>query len=172
MNLMFKTLLLFFVFSRAFTAELLYDVYGYYDFITFFKVSETRNYIVYDNKVITLTNIGVSGKSHCTGILEVENGETFASNIMCKFTESNGDTNFTQFKTDRGSFQEGAGVNSFIFVSGEGRWEELVGQKCIGAFADITGFEKDFKGATFEWKGKCQMADKTFERLKNYKKPE
>ena len=110
MNLIFKTFLLFFIFSRAFTAELLYDVYGYYDFITFFKVSETRNYIVYDNKVITLTNIGVSGKSHCTGILEVENGETFASNIMCKFTESNGDTILLNLKQIEVLFKKEQGL--------------------------------------------------------------
>ena len=63
-------------------------------------------------------------------------------------------------------------VNSFVFVSGEGRWAELVGQKCIGAFSEITSFEENMKNATFEWKGKCELPNKTLERVKNYKKPQ
>ena len=52
-------------------------------------------------------------------MIEIENGNTVFSNIMCKYTEANGDTNFTQFTTDRGNAS--SGVNSFVFVSGEGR---------------------------------------------------
>ena len=151
------------------SAELKYDVYGYYDFLKFFKVSESRSYIVMNNDTVVLTNIGVTGKSNCTGVIEIENGNTAFSNIMCKYTEANGDTNFTQFTTDRGTAS--SGVNSFVFVSGEGRWAELVGQKCIGAFSEITSFEENMKNATFEWKGKCELSNKTLERVKNYKKP-
>ena len=49
------------------------------------------------------------------------------SNIMCKYTEANGDTNLTQFTTDSGTAF--SGVNSFIFLLREGHWAEFVGQK-------------------------------------------
>ena len=172
MRLLFKIILIFFITNKIFTAQLTYDVYGYYDFLKFFKVSENRSYIVMNNNTVVLTNIGVTGKSNCTGVIEVSGSETLFSNIMCKYTEANGDTNFTQFKTEKGAISEGAGINSFIFVSGEGRWAELVGQKCIGAFSEITSFEENMKNATFEWKGKCELPNKTLERVKNYKKPE
>ena len=44
------------------SAELKYDVYGYYDFLKFFKVSESRSYIVMNNDTVVLTNIGVTVK--------------------------------------------------------------------------------------------------------------
>ena len=36
------------------SAELKYDVYGYYDFLKFFKVSESRNNIVMNNDNVYL----------------------------------------------------------------------------------------------------------------------
>ena len=74
-------------------------------------------------------------------MIEIENGNTAFSNIMCKYTGANGDTNFTQFTTDRGTAS--SGVNSFVFVSGEGRWAELVGQ--MYRSIEITSFEENMK---------------------------
>ena len=55
-------------------------------------------------------------------------------------------------------------MQSFEFVSGAGRWAEIVGQKCIGAYTPMAQ-------KRFMWKGKCEMSNKTLERVKNYKKP-
>ena len=65
-----------------------------------------------NNDTVVLTNIGVTGKSNCTGVTDIKNDNTIFSNIMCKYTEVNGDTNFNQFTTDRGTAS--SGVNSFV----------------------------------------------------------
>ena len=136
-----------------------------------YDVEKGRQFLTYSSEGLFVTNIGINGVVECKGIVEIITGIT-SSNIMCKYTEANGDTNFTQFKTEKGAISEGAGINSFIFVAGEGRWEELVGKKCIGAFSEINAFEKNMSNATFEWKGKCEMSNKMLERIKNYRRPE
>ena len=74
-----------------------------------------------------------------------------------------------EFNSGKGTFD--AAVGNFTIVSGSGRWKEVVGVKCIGAYSQITPFENGtFKNATAMWKGKCDVADKTLDRLINYKK--
>ena len=58
-----------------------------------------------------------------------------------------------------------ATIQVFEIISGNGRWEALVGQKCLGAYIPIVD-------SKFMWQGKCEMSDKTLERIKNYIKPE
>ena len=61
------------------------------------------------------------------------------------------------------------GTQEFTYVAGEGRWKELVGQKCIGATARISDFKEGTNNAAFEWKGKCKIPDSEYKRFKNYK---
>ena len=64
-----------------------------------------------------------------------------------------------------------AGVQKVSTVSGTGRWAEVVGVQCLGAYSTITPFEEGtLSNATAMWKGKCDVADKTLDRLINYKK--
>ena len=56
-------------------------------------------------------------------------------------------------------------MQSFEFVSSTGRWEEMIGQKCIGAYTPM-------QQSRFMWQGKCEMSNKTLERVKNYKTPD
>ena len=111
-----------------------------------------------------MTDIGINGVVECKGIIEVITGTT-SSNIMCKYTEGNGDMFYAQFFVQRGSISEDATVQSFEFVSGTGRWAEMIGQKCIGAYTPM-------QQKRFMWQGNCEMSNKTLERVKNYKKPE
>ena len=83
----------------------------------------------------------------------------------------NGDKVFTEFKPSRGE-KDSYGLQQFKVVAGTGKWTELVGESCIGAFSQITKMDKDFKNASFIWSGKCEVADKTLDRVKNYKKPD
>ena len=63
-----------------------------------------------------------------------------------------------------------AAVENFTIVSGSGRWKEVVGVKCIGAYSQIAPFEiGTLENATAMCKGKCDVADKTLDRLINYK---
>ena len=69
-----------------------------------------------------------------------------------------------QFFVQRGTSGD-ATVQSFEFVSATGRWEEMLGKKCLGAYTSM--LQKRFM-----WQGKCEISDKTLERVKNYKKSE
>ena len=136
-----------------------------------FSVSENRIYVDYSNESIVSSSIGVYGISECQGIAEIISGVT-TSNVMCKYTEQNGDTNFIQFKSTCVSDASTQGTQTFTFISGTGRWKELVGQKCIGATSSL--FTKELGEGIIEdkfmWVGKCEVSDTTLERVKNYKK--
>ncbi len=62
-----------------------------------------------------------------------------------------------------------AGVQKVSIVSGTGRWAEVVGVQCLGAYSTITPFDEGtLSNATAMWKGKCDVADKTLDRLINF----
>ena len=159
MKFILYTILSFIYAHKIFSAELIYDVYGIQEFEVF-ELGKERKFLTYDNESIVLTNIGVNGVNECKGIMEIINGNT-SSNIMCKYMEENGDVNYTQFFIERGAPQ--SSVQTFEFIYGTGRWEELVGQKCKGAGSALPE-------GKYMWKGKCEISDKTLERVKNYVK--
>ena len=147
--------------GKSFSAQITIDAYGMDKYFNY-DVEKGRQFITYSNEGLFMTDIGINGVVECKGIIEVINGTT-SSNIMCKYTEGNGDKFYAQFFVQRGSISEDATVQSFEFVSGTGRWEEMIGQKCIGAYTPM-------KEKRFMWQGKCEMSNKTLERVKNYKK--
>ena len=71
-------------------------------------------------------------------------------------------------RTERG--EAGSGITPFTFIEGTGRWKELVGLGCMGAFSMIKGFNENMKNASIIFKAKCEISDVILERLKNYKK--
>ena len=93
MNTLFKIIITFFIVSRVFAAELLYDVYGIQKFTTF-ELGENRKFLTYNNESIVLSNLGVNGVNECRGIVEVINGKS-SSNVMCRYVEENGDYHYT-----------------------------------------------------------------------------
>ena len=154
------------------SAELKFQSTGYSK-SKVYTISKDRIYLSFTCNAIFSTNIGIVGDSECQGILEIINGKT-SSNIMCKAIEKNGDIHFSQFKASSASDVQTQGTQIFTFVSGEGRWAELVGQKCIGATSSIN--PKDMGEGVYQdafmWAGKCDVPEETLERVKNYKKPE
>ena len=64
------------------------------------------------------------------------------------------------------------GLQKFRVIAGTGKWLEIVGESCMGAFSQITSWDNQFQNASFIWSGKCEVSDKTLERMKNYKKSE
>ena len=90
---------------------------------------------------------------------------TVTTTDIVNFANVSGDNFYAQFFVSRGSVDQDATVQKFEFLSGEGRWEEMVGQKCLGAYTPLVD-------SKFMWQGKCDITNKTLERVKNYKKPE
>ena len=136
------------------------------DIVTSFLLNQKKILILKRSQTVkTMKNMwsGISGIIECKGIIEIINKST-SSNIMCKYTEENGDNFFAQFFVQRGTSGD-ATVQSFEFVSASGRWEEMLGKKCLGAYTSM--LQKRFM-----WQGKCDISDKTLEKVKNYKKPE
>lgn len=158
-------ILLFTIFSsnKSFSAQIKIEAFGMDKYFNY-DVEKGRQFLTYNNEGLFMTDIGINGVVECKGIIEVITGTT-SSNIMCKYTEGNGDMFYAQFFVQRGSISEDATVQSFEFVSGTGRWAEMIGQKCIGAYTPM-------QQKRFMWQGNCEMSNKTLERVKNYKKPE
>ena len=145
-----KLIVLSFLFSicssTLSSAELKFKAYGYSSSETFIT---SDKHIFYHNsdRCIFTTNIGIIGEGGCKGIVEVINGQQF-SNLICKARDVNGDTHYTQFKAIANYDASKQGTQTFTYLSGEGRWKELVGQKCIGASSAINS--KDIGNETYE----------------------
>ena len=171
MNILIKLLVLLLVFSNTtISAELKFEAYGYGK-SEVYNLSEENVFVHYTNKFIFTTDVGVRGEGNCKGIVEVLKGKT-TSNIVCKAKEKNGDSHFTQFKATPDSAFTTEGKQVFTYVAGEGRWKELVGQKCIGATSQITfNAESGTFEDTYMWAGKCNIPDASYERFVNYQKP-
>ena len=162
MKIFISNLFLILFLSSVNSAELKIESFGKEDLFAY-DVSESRKFLIWSSDAVWTTNIGVTGSVTGRGTVEIINGET-TSNIMSKWTEKNGDHFFAQFLIRSGSAGD-ATIQVFEIMSGNGRWEELVGQKCLGAYIPIVD-------SKFMWQGKCEMSNKTKERLQDYKKPE
>ena len=164
---------LFSIFSSSLnSAELKFEAYGYSS-SEIFNISDQHIFYHYSDRFIFTTNTGISGEGNCKGIVEVVNGQQ-SSNLVCKGREENGDIHHTQFKAIANYDSSTQGTQTFTYLSGEGRWKELVGQKCIGASSSInskTGGNETYE-ETYMWVGKCNIPDASLERFINYKKPE
>ena len=159
------TILIVFFFTillggKSFSAQISIEAYGIDEYFNY-DLGKERQFLTYSNEGLYMTDIGISGIIECKGIIEVINRNT-SSNIMCKYTEENGDNFFAQFFVQRGTSGD-ATVQSFEFVSATGRWEEMLGKKCIGAYTSM-------QQKRFMWQGKCDISDAILERVKNYKK--
>ena len=160
-----KIILIVFFFTillggKSFSAQISIEAYGMDEYFNY-DLGKERQFLTYSNEGLYMTDIGISGVIECKGIIEVINRNT-SSNIMCKYTEENGDNFFAKFFVQRGTSGD-ATVQSFEFVSATGRWEEMLGKKCIGAYTSM-------QQKRFMWQGNCDISDATLERVKNYKK--
>tara|TARA_B100001027_G_scaffold197610_1_gene155201 strand:+ start:550 stop:1065 length:516 start_codon:yes stop_codon:yes gene_type:complete len=166
LNLLFYSFMLNYVFS----GELIWNKYGHYNFEKIFAVSKNEQIIFFNNKGIATTSLGTNASSECKGYLIYKNNADQGGFFICEATDADGDKVFTEFKPSRGE-KDSYGLQQFKVIAGTGKWTELVGESCIGAFSQITRMDKDFKNASFIWSGKCDVADKTLDRVKNYKRP-
>ena len=173
MKTLFKIIIAFFLVSKVFAAELKMDAYGKSK-TKVYTLSKDRIFLTYYSESVWTNNMGMRGKGICEGILEIIKGDT-SSNIMCHATDEDGDELFFQFKASSDTTDlSTSGTQKFKVVAGTGRYKELIGFNGISATASI--LPKDLGDGNFEdfysWAGKGEMPDATFERIKNYKKPE
>ena len=155
------------------SAELKMEAYGKSK-TKVYTLSEDRIFLTYYSESVWTNNMGMRGKGICEGVLEIIKGDT-SSNIMCQATDEYGDDLFFQFKASSDTTDlSTSGTQKFKVVAGTGRYKELVGFNGISATASI--LPKDLGDGNYEdfysWAGKGEMPDATFERIKNYKKPE
>jgi len=173
MKLLFSALLAMFVSYKLFAAELKMDAYGKSK-TKVYTLSEDRIFLTYYSESVWTNNMGMRGKGICEGVLEIIKGDT-SSNIMCQATDEYGDDLFFQFKASSDTTDlSTSGTQKFKVVAGTGRYKELIGFNGISATASI--LPKDLGDGNYEdfysWAGKGEMPDATFERIKNYKRPE
>ena len=129
-----------FIFLKTVASNtLLFDTYGFYNYEKVYDISKDRKYIVYSNQGVVLTDLGITGESNCYGKQEFEKGKGIEANVMCKYRERNGDTAYLHFKNFEGEKMLELMAYHFIWT---GRWQFLIGQKCIGAIARISDFKE------------------------------
>ena len=166
-------LLIFYLFfaKNLFSGELLWNAYGHYEFDKVFNLSENKQIYFFNNRLVTTTSIGHNSSGGCKGHILYENNVDKGGFFVCESIDTDGEKFFTEFSATRGE-KEAYGLQKFKIIAGTGKWEELIGQSCIGAWSQIRPLDKELKNASFLWNGKCEVPDKTLNRVKNYKKPQ
>ena len=161
---------LFIIFTKLVCGGILkMESAGYFQNKSYTLVPEKSFFTVVSNKSIISFDIGVYGSSECNGVVDSINGVS-TYNLVCKLTEKNGDISYSQFKK---TVEMGNRVITFTFLEGSmGRWKELIGYKCIGAYSliDQKKLEDNNYEGKYIWSGKCDVPDEVLERVKNYKK--
>ena len=171
MKIILNLVIYLFIIKHVLSAELAWNAYGHYSLDKIFSISEDEQIVFFRNRAITTTSVGTNASTECKGY------NTFKKNIeqggffVCESVDGDGEKVFTEFKPSRGE-QDAYGLQKFKVIAGTGKWLEIVGESCLGAFSQITNFDKAFQNASFLRSGKCQVSDKTIERMKSYKKPE
>ena len=141
------------------SAEFTFEAYGVNNLEnSVVTKSEEYTYFSFINEGVIITNIDRVGESNCAGGLNVSKGkmnsDTLCENISgkyyfyTKYTNSNLDPTSNIFK--------------FEIVDGTGPFAELVGQKCTAAYLPI-------ESNKYLFKGKCDISDASFQRMKNFK---
>ena len=170
MKTLLKITLFIMISMNALSSQLLFDFYAFYNWNKVVDINKDRRFVIFDTKGMGETSIGVAVTGGCDGFLEYFRQEIDKSYYICKVEEGNGDASFFEMITERG--EAGSGITPFKFIEGTGRWKELVGLGCMGAFSMIKGFNENMKNASIIFKAKCDLPDSTLERFKNYNKPE
>ena len=171
MKIILYLIIHFFIIKNVLSAELAWNAYGHYSLDKIFSISEDEQIVFFRNRAITTTSVGTNASTECKGYNSFKKNIEQGGFFVCESVDGDGEKVFTEFKPSRGE-QDAYGLQKFRVIAGTGKWLEIVGESCLGAFSQITTFDKAFQNASFLWSGKCQVSDKIIERMKSYKKPE
>ena len=144
--------------SISFTAQLTMDVGGTYKYHGTYQVDKENLFITYQNFWTMTTNTPHVFQGDCSVIIKFKSGNQ-VNDIMCH--GKNKDAYWHASFNDIAKGELGAATSGFTIVSAKGPFEELIGQKCMGAYIEL-------EDQHYIWKGVCNIPDKTFERILNY----
>ena len=159
MKFFFKIIITFFIVSKVFSAEFTFEAYGSINIEnTVVTKNKEYTYFSYKNEGVIITNIDRVGESHCAGGLNISrgrmNGDVLCENISDEYYFYTKYSNFNMDPTNN--------ILKFEIVDGTGPFLELVGQKCTAAYLPI-------QSDKYLFKGKCDIPDANFLRMKNFK---
>ena len=141
------------------SAEFTFESYGEMD-MTNSVVSKNQEYkyFAYTNDGIIITNIDKVGISKCAGIINIVKNK-MSDNVLCenKIGEYYYYARYKNSNMDPKSI-----ILKFEIVDATGPFIELLGQNCTAAYYPI----EDNK---YLFKGKCNMPDANFLRMKSFK---
>ena len=141
------------------SAEFTFEAYGVNNLQnSVVTKSEEYTYFSFINEGVIITNIDRVGESHCAGGLNISKGkmnsDTLCENISGKY--------YFYTKYTNANLDPTSNIFKFEIVDGTGPFTELVGQKCTAAYLPI-------ESNKYLFKGKCDIPDASFDRMKNFK---
>ena len=141
------------------SAEFNFESYGEMD-MTNSVVSKNQEYkyFAYTNDGIIITNIDKVEISKCAGIINIVKNK-MSDNVLC---ENKIGEYYYYAKYKNSNMDPKSIILKFEIVDATGPFIELLGQNCTAAYYPI----EDNK---YLFKGKCNMPDDNFLRMKNFK---
>ena len=141
------------------SAQFTFESYGEMD-MTNSVVSKNQEYkyFAYTNDGIIITNIDKVGISKCAGIINIVKNK-MSDNVLC---ENKIEEYYYYAKYKNSNMDPKSIILKFEIVDATGPFLELLGQDCTAAYYPI----EDNK---YLFKGKCNMPDANFLRMKNFK---
>ena len=141
------------------SAEFTFESYGEMD-MTKSVVSKNQEYkyFAYTNDGIIITNIDKVGISKCAGIINIVKNK-MSDNVLC---ENKIGEYYYYAKYKNSNMDPKSIILKFEIVDATGPFMELLGQDCTAAYYPI----EDNK---YLFKGKCNIPDANFLRMKNFK---
>ena len=141
------------------SAEFTFESYGEMD-MTNSVVSKNQEYkyFAYTNDGIIITNIDKVGISKCAGIINIVKNK-MSDNVLC---ENKIGEYYYYAKYKNSNMDPKSIILKFEIVDATGPFIELLGQDCTAAYYPI----EDNK---YLFKGKCDIPDANFLRMKSYK---
>ena len=141
------------------SAEFTFEAYGVNNLQnSVVTKSEEYTYFSFINEGVIITNIDRVGESHCAGGLNISKGK-MNSDTLC---ENISGKHYFYTKYTNANLDPTSNIFKFEIVDGTGPFTELVGQKCTAAYLPI-------ESNKYLFKGKCDIPDASFERMKNFK---
>ena len=151
-------LVLFLTFSIK-SAEFTFESYGEMDMTkSVVSKNEEYKYFAYTNDGVIITNIDKVGISKCAGIINIIKNK-MSDNVLC---ENKIGEYYYYAKYENSNMDPMSVILKFEIVDATGPFIELLGQKCTAAYYPI-------EENKYLFKGKCDIPDANFLRMKNFK---
>tara|TARA_A100001015_G_C14778109_1_gene628034 strand:- start:13 stop:549 length:537 start_codon:yes stop_codon:yes gene_type:complete len=167
--------LFFILFNKSYSGDIEWTISGVDD-IKIVNINENHFYIKYQNSSQIETNTSLFGFQTCYGTVEVK-GDDMDQTIYCTNTDSYGNKGYLKsipadkkkFSLNKLGKRVGSSIGSWIFIGGEGPFEELIGTTMTGAYFQMG--KNDSGQGNFIWKGKSEgISDSVISRINSFSK--